>query len=184
MKKLFIIATILFLSAACSKQPAVSPVPIQNNPDQNQPATSRPQQATSTPISLPVKYDNTQYSFIFSLPANWQRYSVYTKQWQGCPLNGSEDCSKAIHGPEIYIRNPNWTVKNPYEDIPIMVFTIDQWNQIQQEKIGVSAAPFPPSELGRNKTYVFALPPRYDYDFSIGYQEVEKIIQSNPLRGF
>jgi hypothetical protein len=183
MKKTFFIVPILLLAAACSKQPAVV-LPVPSQPVQIQPATTTPTQATSTTSALPVKYNNSQYGFIFSLPADWAGYSIYTKQWDGCPLTGMEDCSKAIHGPQIYIRNPNWTAQNPYEDIPIMVFTLDEWNQVQQEKISVSAAPFGPSELGRNQQYVFALPPRYDYDFLTGFEEVEKIMQDNPLKAY
>ena len=55
---------------------------------------------------------------------------------------------------------------------------------IQQEKISVSAAPIPPSELGRNNKYVFALPARYNYSFPIGYEEVDKILKENPLKAF
>jgi hypothetical protein len=132
---------------------------------------------------LPIKYNNTQYGFIFSLPADWQAYSVYTKQWTGNPLAGS-DYAKAINGPEIYIRNPNWTAQNPYEDIPIMVFTPAEWNEVQKETLAVSAAPIGPTELGSNQNYVFALPPRFDYDYRTGYQEVEKIMQSSPLQGY
>ena len=65
-----------------------------------------------------------------------------------------------------------------------MVFTPDEWAEIQQEKLAVSAAPIPPSELGQNQNYVFALPPRYDYDFRTGFEEVEKIMQSNPLKAY
>ena len=68
MKKHFIIASILLLAAACTKQ-AVAPAASR----QNQPATTTPQQATSTAMSLPIKYNNSQYGFIFSLPADWQR---------------------------------------------------------------------------------------------------------------
>jgi hypothetical protein len=159
--------------------------PLSNQPqsNQNQTATTTPVQASSTQISLPVKYDNTEYGFVFSLPADWQGFSIYTKQWDGNPLTGSKYAS-VIHGPEIYIRNPNWTTQNPYEDIPVMVFTPDEWAEIQQEKLAVSAAPIPPSELGQNQKYVFALPPRYDYGFRTGFEEVEKIMQSSPLQGY
>jgi hypothetical protein len=158
--------------------------PSQNKANQIQLATGTPTRATSMPLSLPVKYNNQQYGFIFSLPADWQGYSIYAKQWDGCPLGGAEDCSKAIHGPQIFIRNPNWTQANPYEDIPIMIFSLNQWSLVSQEKMAVSAAPFLPSELGRNQKYVFALPPRYNYDFRKGFEEVEKIMQSNPLAGY
>ena len=43
------------------------------------------------------------------------------------------------------------------------------------------AAPINPSELGRNKRYVFALPPRYNFAFPTGYEEVEEILEGKPL---
>jgi hypothetical protein len=92
--------------------------------------------------------------------------------------------SQSIKGPEIFIRNPLWTQDNPYQDIPIMVFTYDQWNLIEQEKLAVSAAPIGPSELGRNAKYIFALPARYNFAFPAGFEEVEKIIESKPLSAF
>ncbi len=180
--KFIIVGTIILLAGACSRQSDVKPVPVVTQPSQNQ-ATTTPPQATTTTLSLPIKYNNTEYSFTFSLPADWKGYTAFAKQWDGCPLDAG-DCSKPIHGPQIYIRNPKWTEKNHYEDIPVMVFTLDQWNQIQAEKLSVSAAPFPPSELGRNAKYVFALPPRYNYDFSTGFEEVEQIMQSSPLKAY
>ena len=62
-----------------------------------------------------------------------------------------------------------------------MIFTISQWNALQQDKFHIGAAPIGPSELGRNSRYVFALPARYNFAFPTGYQEVEKILKSNPL---
>jgi len=174
MKKILFIASILLLSASCHNQVAVSPAPVPA------PAPS-PQPASSTSLDLPVKYDNTQYGFTFSLPQDWDGYTTYTKQWQG---NYLPDNTKKTSGPIIYIRNPKWTAANPYEDIPVMVFTPDEWNDIQKENLSVSAAPIPPSELGQNTKYVFALPARYDYDFSTGYQEVEQIMQNSPLKAY
>lgn len=81
------------------------------------------------------------------------------------------------------IRHPKWTADAPRQDIPIMVFTLDQWDQIINEKIAVSAAPLPPSELGRNSKYVFALPARYNFAFITGYEEVDQIIQGGALAG-
>lgn len=63
-----------------------------------------------------------------------------------------------------------------------MVFSLQQWADLQLEKFAVSAAPIPPSELGRNSKYVFALPARYNYAFLPGYKEVESILQSKPLK--
>jgi len=133
------------------------------------------------PLDLPITYGNQMYGFNFSLPADWKGYSIVKDSWTGNYLDGS---SKTITGPVIKIRNPLWTKAKPYEDIPVMVFTIDEWSAITQEKLSVSAAPIAPSELGRNQTFVFALPARYNYDFNIGFEEVEQIIQNDPLQAW
>ena len=144
---------------------------------------------TSTTESVtPVEYRNTQYGFTFSLPADWKGYSIVTEKWQGFPIStgnaSSSTTSAAVYGPELLIRNPLWTAKNPRQDIPIMIFTTAQWGLVQQMKLSVGAAPVPPSELGHNSTYVFALPARYNYAFQTGYQEVEKILAGKPLQAF
>ncbi|WP_211233479.1 hypothetical protein [Thermicanus aegyptius] len=84
-------------------------------------------------------------------------------------------------GPQLLIRHPNWTQKNPRQDIPIMVFTHEQWNALQNGDFSVSAAPIGPSKLGSNSVYVFALPARYNYAFQTGFEEVEEILKNNPL---
>jgi hypothetical protein len=133
-------------------------------------------------------YQNSKYGFEFSLPESWKRYSVIETVWNGRFVGDStEDASTAdnqvITGPEILIRHPAWTTENPRQDIPIMIFTFDQWNLIQQEKLSLGAAPIGPSELESNATYVFALPARYNFAFPVGFEEVDQIIQSKPLRG-
>jgi hypothetical protein len=132
-----------------------------------------------------IEYRNTDYGFTFSLPESWKGYSIVRQQWEGFPNNnttGSAD--QPVYGPEILIRHPKWTSSHPRQDIPIMVFTLAQWAQVQKETLTVGAAPIPPSELGRNAKYVFALPARYNYAFPTGYEEVEKILEGKPLHGF
>ena len=65
-----------------------------------------------------------------------------------------------------------------------MVFTHEQWGRMQQGEFHIGAAPINPSELGRNNAYVFALPARYNFAFPTGYEEVEEILQNNPLEVF
>jgi hypothetical protein len=65
-----------------------------------------------------------------------------------------------------------------------MVITASQWNSLPQEDFHIGAAPIGPSELGHHFRYVFALPARYNYTVLKGYEEVEKILGQNPLRGF
>ena len=84
----------------------------------------------------------------------------------------------------ITIRNPQWTPANPTQDIPIMIFTPSEWSAVASETLAVGAAPIPPSELGANANYVFALPARYNYAFPSGWQEVQSIMQSDPLQAF
>jgi hypothetical protein len=124
-------------------------------------------------------YSNTDYDFSFTLPDSWKGYSIVSDKWKGTATEGSLGDET---GPMISIRHPEWSLQNQRQDIPIMIFTLSQWNLLQQEKFHIGAAPMGPSELGRNSKYVFALPARYNYAFPTGYEEVEKILESNPLQ--
>ncbi len=140
---------------------------------------------TVTPASQSsdsITYSNTDYGFDFTLPAGWEGYTLQIEDWQGTALEG-EDQGKVVEaGTKIMIRHPKWTEENPRQDIPIMVFTLEQWDKVAKEEIAVSAAPIGPTELGRNSKYVFALPARYNYAFPTGYEEVDKIIQDGALK--
>jgi cytoskeletal protein RodZ len=140
--------------------------------------------STSQPPA-PVVYMNAEYGFNFTLPDSWRGYSIVTLQWEGFPNNSNATGSgdNPVYGPEIIIGNPASTAADPHQDIPIMIFTLAQWSDVQGAQLTVGAAPIPPTELGRNGTYVFALPARYNYAFPTGYKEVEKILEGNPLRG-
>jgi len=65
---------------------------------------------------------------------------------------------------------------------PIMIFTVFQWDSLQKGDFHIGAAPIGPTELGRNAEYVFALPARYNYAFPPGFEEVEDILEGNPLQ--
>lgn len=138
--------------------------------------------AVKTPVQVDnsVTYRNDQYGFTFSLPDSWKGYTVLENTWKGTPLN----TSTAQSGPKLLIRNPKWTAGAPYEDLPVLVFTISQWNSYLAENFTVSAAPILASEMARNNTYVFALPPRWDFDYSLGVEEAQDIIASKPLKTF
>jgi len=139
---------------------------------------------TPTPTPMPpssIEYRNDRYGFKFSLPASWKGYTIVTGKWEGYT---SDPYLIVEQGPLISIRHPQWTSQNPRQDIPIMVFTINQWNSLQQNKFYIGAAPINPDELGRNSRYVFALPARYNYAFPTGYEEVERILQGQPLQAF
>jgi hypothetical protein len=131
-------------------------------------------------LPVSIQYKNTEYGFTFDLPQSWTGYSVVVEKWEGTYL----DNSTKTEGPKILIRHPAWTNEIPRQDIPIMIFTPEQWDSILKENLAVGAAPIGPSELGRNSKYIFALPARYNYAFPIGFEEVENILKENPLKTF
>jgi len=131
-------------------------------------------------VETSISYNNPQYGFSFSLPVSWKRYSIISQNWNGQIIDSKNN--QSIIGPEILIRHPLWTSSVPRQDIPIMIFSFSQWDLIQQEKLSLGAAPIGPSELGRNSNYVFALPARYNFAYPVGFEEVEKIINSKSFR--
>lgn len=122
-----------------------------------------------------VAYVNTRYGFRFDLPANWKGFCVVQKQRI---VGSGEDA------PLFLIRNPQYTKDDPREDIPIWVFTREQWKRVMRGDLPVSPAPILPDEVGRNTRYVFAVPPRYFNDNLPGYKEVFAILQSHPMHTF
>jgi len=131
----------------------------------------------------PVVYDNTRYGFRFYLPETWKGYSVVEEQWEGTPIatNGKGTGETGPKGPKISIRHATWTEDVPRQDIPILIFTREQWDALQEGKFSVGAAPIGPGKLGSNSGYVFALPARYNYSFPAGFEEVEEILKDHPL---
>lgn len=129
-----------------------------------------------------IVYEDTSYGFRFSLPKSWQGYTIVSNQWEGLSLGDSNGEKVIETGPMISIRHPEWTEENPRQDIPIMIFTLAQWNSLQQEGFHIGAAPIGPTELGRSSKYVYALPARYNFAFPVGYEEVEKILEHKPLQ--
>jgi hypothetical protein len=170
---------------------------IASSPSQPAPGTSSPAApvtsdttgsaatTTTAQAATSIEYRNTEYGFSFSLPLSWEGFSIVTQQWESFPnhTNGTASGDTPVYGPEILIVHPLSTVEHPRQNIPIMVFTMAEWDQVLQAELTVGAAPIPPSELGRNATYVFALPARYNYAFPAGYEEVAKILEGNPLAG-
>jgi hypothetical protein len=130
-----------------------------------------------------LAYQNDEFGFRFTLPANWKGYSIVSDSWTGY-ASGDQGDIPVESGPMISIRHPLWTAENPRQDIPIMIFTLPQWESLGREEFHLGAAPIGPSELARNARYVFALPARYNYAFPTGWEEVEEILRGHPLQAF
>lgn len=133
------------------------------------------------PEKTEIVHTNNEYGFTFTLPMSWEGYTIVQHTWQGTSLTSTPTNET---GPKLLIRNPKWTSTLPYEDIPILVFTTAQWSAYTDEAFAVSAAPIAASELGRNSAYVFALPPRWNFDYAEGYAEAEAIVAAKPLNAF
>jgi squalene-hopene/tetraprenyl-beta-curcumene cyclase len=124
-----------------------------------------------------VVYRNADYGFCFDLPAWWAGYKVIEDKWEARPPSGGQEAA----GPELRFRSPQWTEADPREDIPILVFTTAQWKLVEKEELLVSAAPVGPSEIARNKRWVFALPPRWNYDDLPGVDEANRLVGGDSL---
>lgn len=131
-----------------------------------------------------VQYKNTQYGFSMTLPDSWKDFTVIEDEWEGYKPDAKVGQIITETGPLVSLRHPDWEYKAPRQDIPIMVFTIVQWNDMQADKFHIGAAPINPSEIGRNSKYVFAIPARYNFAYLIGYEEVDQIIRGDNFQSF
>ena len=170
-KKTMLKGSVLLLAVA-TLAGCASQSPSTNSPTPTPTPSSTPSTATS------ITYSNTLYGFTFTLPLTWTGYTVVNNSWRGIDPNANKTVQT---GSLILIRNPKWTAAKKMQDIPIMVFTTGQWDSLKRQEYNVGAAPIPPSELGRNAQFVFALPARYNFAFPDGFKEVETILQGKPL---
>ena len=143
-------------------------------------------QSTSTSQKMKsVFYLSKKYGLRFLLPESWKGYSIIIGKWEGGDgrtYQPGETIPPPVTGPLITIRHPLWRQADPRQDIPIMIITKAQRRLMEGGKLIVSAAPFRPSELGRNRKYVFGLLPRFTIAAITGSEEVGELMQHHPLR--
>jgi len=136
------------------------------------------QKSAQIPVAPPSFYHNIDYGFCLRLPGGWGYY-VVDETWSATAF----DIHKTESGPELIIRNREWSADDPWQDIPIMIFTPRQWKLVESQKLVVSAAPIEPSELGRTKNYVFALPPRWiGFTNADGQDAVRALMSQHPFK--
>lgn len=158
---LFLLTSVLIATAAPGSQTALS------------------QAAKTAAARTSIIYRNSAYGFCFVLPESWKGYTIVAGHWNGTVLSSGQ----AVQGPQLLIRNPKWTQQAPYQDIPIMIFKPAEWSQVENVELSVSAAPIGPQELGDNRKFVFALPPRWIgfYD-TLGQDELNAWMSQNRLQ--
>jgi len=131
--------------------------------------------STVASSSYPLRYKNAEYGFTVSLPNDWYGFSTVTATWKGW------DAADVVteRGPLIILRNPRWAIQAPYQDIPIKVFTIKQWDRMNQSQGGFStAAGGVEYEFFRNSEYVFSVHSRFNADDSPkGWREATDMVQ-------
>ena len=140
---------------------------------------SSPQSTGPAPLPTPIVYHNTQYGFCFLLPADWKGYTIVAGKWSGTLLN----TGKMMHGPQLIIRHPAWTEDDPYQDIPIMIFTQDQWRDKEAHGLITSTFGADWGTFGSNAKYVFKQPDRWvGYTDDKGWREVEDLMMTHPFQ--
>lgn len=148
--------------------------------DQNKVDDDKEPTKTEDKLTDSIFYENADYGFTFALPKSWEGYQIVSDSWEGIS-NDQQQNNIIENGQILLIRHPDWTEDKPRQDIPIMVFTLNQWTSLEKEEFHIGAAPVGPRILGQNNQYVFALPARYNFAFPEGYEEVEKILEKDPL---
>jgi hypothetical protein len=137
--------------------------------------------APKQPPDLSLRYHNARYGLTFFLPADWQGYSVLAQQWHGQAYSIEADKLVIVgNGPQIVLRHPLWKASEPYQDIPILVFTRAQWEAFLQGELWPTLyAGGSMDELWHNRKYVFAIYSRYNAGESKGRKEVADIVEGN-----
>ena len=106
--------------------------------------------------SLPLQFRDADTGLVLSLQASWKGFSILHEKPAWVPAD-----LKAI-----VIRHPRWSTKEPYVDIKIYVYTLEQWAAHEQRgDFGIGAGGVE-GELYRNAHYVFA---EYSRDINFGY---------------
>ena len=85
----------------------------------------------------------------------------------------------AEQGPIIILRPPQWKTNDLYQEIPIMIFTRQQWDEKEQGKFFPYAGGMI-KEIGHNQKFVFGLYSRYNARDDVkGWKEADDIISRN-----
>ena len=136
----------------------------------------------SQPPGMPLRYHDGRYGFTFFLPASWRGYSASVQQLKDERYSTAEDKQITCgYTPMITLRHSQWRTDAPYQDIPILVFTLAQWDALHRGELWPSLfAGGAMDELWHDHEFVFAMSSRYNgADDVRGWKEVAEIVERN-----
>jgi hypothetical protein len=133
---------------------------------------------------LPIRYHNAKYDLTFYLPQTWKGYSTLTNEWEGITYVPQKDRDVVLErGPIIVLRNPLWKTNDVYQDIPIWVFTRQQWTDDKSGKMSAEGAGGVMFELWHNDKYVFGIHSRAFWAEELkDWRNAENIVDQNHAR--
>jgi hypothetical protein len=130
----------------------------------------------------PMRYHEARYDLTFSLPSSWRGCSVAVRELDDQKYSLTDDKEVLVgHTPMITLRHPQWHASGPYQDIPILVFSRAQRDELHRGELWPSLfAGGVMYELWHNRRFVFAISSRYNADNEVrGWKEVAGIIERN-----
>ena len=143
-------------------------------------AGCRSVETASQPSGLALRYHNAQYGLRFFLPAEWQGYLPIIQSWDAALWSADHQTVIGVErGAVVVLRNPRWRPEDPYQDVPIMVFTRRQWDALKK-RVFFPYAGGVISEFYHTESYVFGIYSRYNADDSLkGWREAGDILRQN-----
>ncbi len=125
---------------------------------------------------LKIEFINDKYHFSIYLPKEWEGYQVITEQETGD--KESDELFRNIDNEYIVmtIRHPNWTKEEPYQDISLVIFRMEQWNNNVNDATGDDYDLLPHMVPGGDGRYLITINPAAYDDTLRRYDEVMKII--------
>jgi len=132
-------------------------------------------QVARHPADLPLLYYNAQYDFKFWLPVGWHGHSVLNQQWEA----DTHSPGVVERGPVVVLRHRLWKAEDPYQDIPVLVFSRHQWEGMHKGSFFVGAGGLW-EEISHNSDYVFAISSRFNAnDVVKGWKETSNAVERN-----
>lgn len=128
--------------------------------------------------SSKIEYTNEDFGFSLLLPKEWEGFEVIKEDGTGDIDTDNLFRKIDKNFKVIKVRHPQWDIEDPYQDISLVFFQIERWNNNINAAINDNFNLLPHIVLG-NHEYVITLDPIAYKETFRGYQEVMEIIGSD-----